>query len=229
MWQLNSRVWVATVLLLTALLGSATRVRAADTGGIAVVIKVKGTVTYQAPQAESWEPVTQGLVLPSGTSVKTAADGLAMVKFLADGSMMRLKPQTHLTLAAREKKGGMQVSLGSVLFDIKKSKARDKFTVSTPTSIATVKGTKFWVIVRADSSTVLVGLDGVVSLECKATGKARNVKKGYTGIVDGSGLKVRETQGGDLPEGEDVLNLEFGFKDEGGGTKTLRIESNQVQ
>lgn len=200
----------------------------APAGDIAVVIKVKGAVTYQAPDAETWSDVAAGLRLPGGSRIRTADDGLAMVKFLTDGSMMRLKPQTDLTLADT-KENGPKISLGAALFDVSKQKKRGKFTVTTPTSVATVKGTRFWVTVKADSSTILACLEGTVAVKCMASGKEKDVRGGYTAVVDDDGLTVRTTADGDIPADEQALQLQLQFEGQDGTTKTLQIESTPAK
>lgn len=209
-----------------ALAGVLAAVIGAGDQALAVIIKAKGSVLYQAPGAAEWAPAGAGQAILPGGQVKTEADGLAMVKFLSDGSMMKLKPQTHLTFEAREK-GGLLLSMGAALFDVKKTASKDKFTVTTPTSVATVKGTSFWVTSRGDSASTTVCLDGVVTVKSRASGKSRDVKRGYTAVCDRAGITVRATRSGDLPEQEQ--QLEFRFKDASGNAKTLRIDAAQEQ
>lgn len=224
MWKSNSAAVPAVCVCLAMALLAAAPSAAQD---VAVVIKVKGAVTYRPAGSDAWQPVAAGQVLDAGTEIRTESDGLAMVKFLADGGMMRLKPQTRLTLAAADQKErGVSISAGSALFDIKKRrKGHDPFTVISPTSVATVKGTSFWVTVRDDSATVLVCLEGTVRIAAAASGKARDVDGGMTALTDGDDLQVRKTVSSDLPSGEATQELEIRFEDKDGSTKRLRIES----
>jgi len=199
---------------------------AGEQQALAVIIKAKGSVLYQVPGGSAWAPAAAGQTILAGGQVKTEADGLAMVKFLSDGSMMKLKPQTHLTFEARDK-GGLLLSMGAALFDVQKSGAKDKFTVTTPTSVATVKGTSFWVTSRGDSASMIATLDGVVTVKSRATGKSKDVKRGNTAVCDQAGITVRATRTEDLPEQEQ--ELEFRFKDGSGNTKMLRIDAAQEQ
>jgi ferric-dicitrate binding protein FerR (iron transport regulator) len=141
--------------------------------------------------------------------------------------MMRLKPKTRLTLAAADtKKRGVHMRAGAALFNIGKRRAGDDpFTVTSPTSVATVKGTRFWVRVGDDSASVLVCLEGTVRLAAAESGSARDVDAGMTGGTDGDELTVRTTVSSDLPSGEATQELEIRFKDDDGSTKRLRIES----
>ena len=226
MWQSNSaagRCAAAALVLVLCVWASAR----AD--GIAVVIKVKGSVSYQVEGSDAWEPVKAGLVLPDGCRIRTDDDGLAMVKFLSDGSMMRLKPQTSLTLASRDSdKGGATLSMGAALFDVKKTRGRDRFTVTTQTTVATVKGTRFWVTVRADTATVLACLEGKVGVKCIASGDEKDVRGGFTAVVD-EDLVVRATQSSDLPADEQTQRFEFRFEGKDGSTRTLGIESTPAK
>jgi len=215
-------VMAAVVVGVAALLAGAQD----KTPAVAVVVKVKGGVFQQAPGAAAWAAAQAGNSLASGTQMKTEADGLAMVKFISDGSMMKLKPQTHLTFAARESKGVL-LSLGAARFDVKPSDGKDKFTVTTPTGVATVKGTQFWVSSAGDTASSIVVLDGTVNVKCSKTNKAKNVKRGYTALLGPNGLEVRETRGSDLPE--QSQKLEFEFKDPQGKTRTLQIDAVQEQ
>jgi len=209
-------------------LATGNTVRAQD---VAVIVKVKGNVTYQSPESDSWEPAKQGLTLSLGCSVRTGSDGLAMVKFVADGSMMRLKPETNLTLSGKDDKRGIMLGMGAALFEItpaKQGKSKG-FTVTTPTSVAAVKGTRFWVLVDGDSASAVVCLEGLVGVTHRESGKSRDVKAGMTAVSRPDEFTVRETRSGDLPAGERTRRLELRFEGSDGSTRTLEIESTNAR
>jgi hypothetical protein len=213
-----------------ALLFAATLAMAAGAEGVAVVVKLKGSVTCQEAGSDAWAAASQGTVLKAGTRVKTGDDGLAMVKFLADGSMMRLKPQTSLTINGRnDKSGAARLILGAATFEIPKRGGADRFAVSTPTSVATVKGTRFWVLVKADSASVVTCLDGVVEVAPPTGGKGKDVKAGFTAEATAAGVTVRPTKPGDIPADEVDQNLLFQFKDKDNNVKQLRIDFNETK
>jgi hypothetical protein len=168
----------------------------------AVIVKMKGGVLIQEAGKAQWIDAKKGQSLFSGTKIKTQNDGMAMVKFLDDKSMMEMKPKTLLTIETA--KNGLKtdkktkIDIGAVLFNIKSRKAGERFEVKTPTSVATVKGTQFWVIVNDNGKTFVVTLENFVELLNNATGKKMDVGPGQTGISDASDLEVRTTQKEDL-------------------------------
>lgn len=215
-----------TAGLVAALLLAAASPFAHAADNVAVIIKLKGSVECLAPASSGWTSATAGQVLPAGTRVKTGSDGLAMVKFLADGSMMRLRPGTDLTIAGEgeEKRGGAKVSVGAVLFDVNKPLRREGFTVKTPTAVATVKGTRFWVRVADDGRTVVVCIEGTVSVRNGATGEEEETAGGRTAVVDGETIEVRETGEEDIPAAAASRRLELELEGRDGTTRMLRIE-----
>ncbi len=105
-------------------------------------------------------------------------------------------------------------------------KPKGSFKVATPTSVASVKGTKFWVIQR--SPTKYIVEEGVLELE-NETGKVL-VRQGQTAIVESqtSTPEVRLTTDDDIPsetDGEGAFGeLDIGFQNDRGEQKILRIK-----
>ena len=79
---------------------------------------------------------------------------------------------------------------------------KKKFQIETSTSLATVKGTKFWVIVDKQGYTRVVCLAGLLELMNKKLNKAVTIGKGNTGLSGDGELDVRETKDEDLQIGE---------------------------
>lgn len=200
---------------------------------VAMAVKVKGDVKLQKAGLQDWTAVKAGDLIASGSKLKTGGDGLAMIKLLEDGSMMRLKPLTVLTLSAPEKSasagGAVNMSAGAALFSMGKRPAGKPFGVVTPNSVSTVKGTRFWVIVRGDSLTLVTVVEGVVALRHTATGAQQEVGAGRTGVADRNGVSVRKTETADFPADEAVKRLEVKFKDKDGKTRTLRIDYDDAK
>jgi ferric-dicitrate binding protein FerR (iron transport regulator) len=200
---------------------------------VAMAVKVKGEVKLQKAGLEEWAAVKAGDLIASGSKLKTGNDGLAMIKLLEDGSMMRLKPLTVLTLSASEKSasagGAVNMSAGAALFTMGKRPAGRPFGVVTPNSVSTVKGTRFWVVVRGDSLTQVTVIEGVIALRHMATGTEQEVGAGQTGLADRKGLTVRKTVAADFPADEAVKRLEVRFKDNNGTTRNLRIDYDDAK
>ncbi|MFQ5584788.1 MAG: hypothetical protein ACE5GL_10170, partial [Calditrichia bacterium] len=107
-------------------------------------------------------------------------------------------------------------------------KPSGSFSVTTPTSVASVKGTKFWTIHFLDGHTVYICIKGLIDIVNDA-GRVL-LREGQTAVVT-SRFKlpeVRLTQPGDIPEEEinkaGIHSLEFCFINDNGETKTLKID-----
>ena len=112
---------------------------------------------------------------------------------------------------------------------IKKKISKNRFDVETPTSVATVKGTQFWITVEGDSLAVCVVLQGVVGLKHAVTGAEQDVEPGFTAMANRQGIVVRESKEGDLPQGENLKTLEFRFRDKDGNVKKLGLDYDELK
>ncbi|MFL0801362.1 MAG: FecR domain-containing protein [Agarilytica sp.] len=114
----------------------------------ASVSYVKGSADKVIPN-ELVTALQKGDALPMGTRILTGNDGLVLLTF-ADGSVMTIEPETELTLDALSgyKDTGMvdtrvHLKKGAVQTRVPKRKPRSNFEVSTPSSVAAVRGTDF--------------------------------------------------------------------------------------
>lgn len=200
---------------------------------IAVIIKMKGAVQLQTPGKNDWQAAKKGQMVASGSKIKTGDNGLVMVKFLDDKSMVRMKPKSILTVVGQKEQRvvnkEVNITLGSVLFNVDKKHKKGEFHVKTPTSVATVKGTKFWVVVDKNGVTSVVTLEDIVALLNLGSGVSKDVGPGQTGVSDDKGVTVRETKPDDLSEGKETRKMEIKFKDKDGNTKDLIIEFDKTE
>lgn len=134
---------------------------------IAVIAKTVGTVSYQYNEQSSWQSLKAGTLLFNNAIIRTADDGFATLIYLDDKSRVTLRPKSELVVSASvtkeeiEKK--VQMKYGESLFEVSKDKRR--FKVETPTSVASVKGTKFFVVIsQEDLSTAVYGITGLVGV-----------------------------------------------------------------
>jgi hypothetical protein len=199
---------------------------------VAVIVKLSGDVRLTA--AKSFKSVTakKGQILQDGDIIETGAEAYCAIKFLDDKSLLRIRENSTCTIEGkREGKSIIKnifVEVGSFFLSL--FEQPKKFTVSTPTSVASVKGTKFWVIQRGQSGeTRYICTEGSVEVSNKA-GKVL-LRRGQTAIVlsRNSSPEVRLTKSGDFPL-EDGFHdgatreLEFEFQNDNGQKKTIRIE-----
>jgi hypothetical protein len=134
------------------------------------------TITQLQPHVEcsslsaSARTLKLGTALQVGDKVKTSGSG-ALAFLMADGSMVKLGPNTEMTLAASraDSKGENIFELVRGLFQAVVSKQGDgSFSVRTPAGVAAVKGTKWQIDAFPERSEVKV-LSGTVEVKA-ATG-----------------------------------------------------------
>ncbi len=132
---------------------------------------MKGHVNIQRVTAETWRPAFIKMSLYTGDKVK--CEELAETEIIMnDGSIIKLKDNSlmEIELMERDKKEkttrtALKVYQGKVLGSIKKlSSKSSKFTVTTPTAVAGIRGTVFGVFVEGDSTELNV-LKGEVGIQ----------------------------------------------------------------
>ena len=151
---------------------------------VANFARVGGSVEVQRGARGEWQPALIGAPLFSGESVRTGADGSALLVFIDDG-VLALADATTVRIA-RYPGGGkgqrtalLDLQQGAVEALVTGYEAEDaRFEIETPSAVARVQRTRF--VVRFDPATKttdVVGLDGVVAVQ------------GRTGLI-GPGVAV---------------------------------------
>ena len=188
---------------------------------IALATKVKGTVLYKKKKEKQLKnDLKVGVDLYNSDYIKTGEDGFAKYVYLDDGTQIKVHNNTevyvHGELSRRSILKQLKVKDGTVKLDIKKQNV-DEFTVITPTSVASVKGTSFWLDCNGKGGDKFYGESGVVSITNIASGLKRNLSKNTVAnsLPDGS-LAVREITPTELKMLEQIES-ETGETDNSGG------------
>ncbi len=196
---------------------------------IAIVIKAKGKVFLVEPGSKKGKPVRRGTRIYSKQSILTKQKSFAIVKFIDNGGVVRVQSNSFCRFEGHKQKKSLfknlYLEVGSIFNTVMKK--RGEYRVSTPTSVASVKGTKFWVKQEFKGATYYYGEEGIVEIS-NGRGVAL-LKAGMTGIVSSPNSKpiVRKTRQGEKPQidqsfKEDEFRLEF--EDAEGNTKTLKFK-----
>src|SRR5437870_3436717 len=116
-----------------------------ERGTLAMVFKAVQDVTKKIPPADEWIKTAKGENLTSGDQVKTGRQSLAIVKFL-DNSILRVREQSILTLSSEGTRGAeiktIELTGGAFGFEVKKQRQNEQFRLTSPTSVASIRGTK---------------------------------------------------------------------------------------
>lgn len=129
----------------------------------ASVASVEGDVQLQQAAVPGWIPAATGKLLSSGDALKTGASGSAVLAF-SDGTKVRLGPNSsQVTERLQPGKVEVNLSIGLIEAWVKKLAGR-RFTVRTPTAVASVRGTEFRAEVDASGQTTVDLFGGSLDL-----------------------------------------------------------------
>ena len=228
---------------------------------IAIVTKKNGDVKYKGDSATLFKnKVDPGMELYNNDLLVTGNNGFVMFAYLDDGSLVKVhkdsKAYVNGNLNNRIIRKKIIIDDGFFKFNIKEQK-ENEFKVVTPTSVASVKGTIFY-LDSDNKQDVFYGLDGIVEVLNIESNEILNLteRKKITSSTDGtitveeideedilyiqqiqleSGVEVEEiedfdTEGSgslDEPESGTVQELVINFTNPSGENKKLIIKFTQ--
>ena len=197
---------------------------------IAIVTKIIGKAEYIRGQNSS-KILNKGLIIESGDVISTFKGGFVALIFIDDKSALKIKEKTKITVNG--KKGSRKISKkinltnGTVRAQVEKNK---DFIIQTSVSVASVKGTDFWVISDKKIGDSVIGLQGTVSLSNRISGEKIDISAGITGISSTNGsLQSFKSDPKNTPidldqSDKEDKKLEIIFKDSAGKKKKLIID-----
>lgn len=148
---------------------------------IATVFKPVGTVDVKAGDKE-WAKAKPATPLAAGDQVRTGESSFAIVKFL-ENSVLRVQEKSEVTISGEIAKGefskNVHLDRGELGFNVKK-RPNEKFEFSTPTSVASIRGTGGLLIAGQDSNDVLILGSGTVDLKNLLSNFIASVNGGQT-------------------------------------------------
>ncbi len=218
-------VLYSMIVLLTTPLKSASK--------IAVVTKVFGKVNIETSGQSGFNKLKSGTILSDGDRIKTGDNGFVAFIYIDDKSMVKVKEKTEIIVKGIRTIGSISkqvnVDFGTLRAKVTKQQKGD-FVVQSPTSVASVKGTDFWMISDPDIGDILIGLEGLVNLTNLLSGESSDVGSGMTGTssVDGT-VETSETDPDNIPNDPEAesttgTQIEIEFEDSNGEIKTLLID-----
>ena len=144
----------------------------------ATVLKSTGSV-YVRPSGESEFNVTaeMGMGLHVGDAIMTADDGFVAVIFTSDKSLVKIRKNSEVSIKEEYSVKTVKVNEGRVLASVTPG-VKGSFRVETPTSVASVKGTKFWTVTSSEFGDRFYGVEGNVSVMNLVTGIESNMAAG---------------------------------------------------
>ena len=228
----SKSLFPAIQIILLALLLALPVLSFAGATTVAVALTVKGDAQIQKVDGD-WKDITFGTIIDHGDKIRTGEDGFVALAFTDDKSQIKIRPNTEITIQAERNDDfslakRIEMQLGELYANVKKQ--RGDLKIATPTSVASVKGTEFWVMVDENGFTRVLTLEGIVSLLSQLTGEAQDIVAGNIGSIgEGGTLEMDGYSVAEVPEFEGDVpttqTIEIEVYDADSGTmKTITIE-----
>ena len=181
---------------------------------IGVVMKHKGDVDYiPYDKSKQNKKINISESLFNQDLIKTGKDGFTKFVYLDDGSAIKIHKDSEVYIQGdidkRKIIKQINISTGKLKLDIE-SQQLAEFKIITPTSVASIKGTRFWVDVNGKKGDVFHGLSGIVEITNNITGNKIELTENTTAtsLPDGT-LEIKKTINRELIQLE-VLEEEVG-------------------
>ena len=197
---------------------------------IAIVTKIVGKAKY-VRKKEAPKDLNRGFIIESGDEILTKQDAFVAIVFIDDRSALKIKEKSQIVINGKKnaKKISKKINLNNGTIRAQVNSSRD-FLVQTSVSVASVKGTDFWVISDDKTGDSIIGLEGIVTLLNRISGEKIDIKPGITGMSskDGS-LQSIKSDPKDIPidlaqSADREKKLEIIFNDSSGKQKKLIID-----
>jgi len=202
---------------------------------IALTLKARGETSLKRSNEENFKAgIKPGTSLFSDDQIKTGDDGYAVLVFLDDKSQIKIRENSEIVISgtrsteAISKKIAMQV--GTLKAEVSPQR-KGEFVIATPTSVASVKGTVFWVKSDPVMGDVFYGMSGSVEVTNNESGAVIVVGANETGTSTPDGnVGVETTQEGGAPVDEDEEEtdssniIRIQLQNDQGDIKDIKIE-----
>jgi hypothetical protein len=218
---------LAITLVIAVLLITFALLYAAET--VAIVLKSTGTVSLLRGDKAAAVKMDKGTRLQDGDKIVTGEKSFTAVRFVDDASTVRIRANSTCQIKAKKQKDeilkNVYLEVGALYAKV--TQQRGKFEISTPTSVASVKGTEWISEQKFEGFTLYHCLSGVVEVsnevgtalaragetvevsDAKTAPVTRKTKAGEGVWTDGVGL-------------QDGYELEF--ENQNGEKKLLKFE-----
>ena len=164
---------------------------------IGLVTKKKGSVSYIPYNNNKKKKLDVSESLFNQDLIKTGKNGFTKFVYLDDGSAIKVHKDSEVYIQGDVNKRRIikqiNIATGKLKLDVE-NKQLTEFKIITPSSVASIKGTRFWVDVNGEKGDVFYGLSGVVEITNSATGKKIKLIENTmaTSLPDGT-LELKKT------------------------------------
>ena len=170
---------------------------------IAVATKVKGPVEIMPIGKKGFSDLEPGTILSDGDKIRTGPSGFTAIIFIDDKSTLKVKDNSEVVITGKRTAASISKKInmdeGTIRATVKKQNT--DFVIQTPTSVASVKGTDFWLVSDPETGDQIIGIEGIVGLTNTETGQEIDVSEGMSGLSTPDGnVGLIETDLSSIPE-----------------------------
>jgi hypothetical protein len=159
-------------------------------GNVAHVLKIVKDVTFKKTSEQSdWDLAKKGSLLEDGGEVKTGSKSLALVVFIDGSGLLRVRENSILQIHATKNKKSMNkdtfIEKGLIGFEVKKQAPNEEFKFTTPTVVASIRGTDGFLEYSDDSTFTMYLSSGSAGLYAKSD--CDSIAAGNTIVIRSNG------------------------------------------
>ncbi|OGU61293.1 MAG: hypothetical protein A2V66_05010 [Ignavibacteria bacterium RBG_13_36_8] len=123
---------------------------------VALIKKVVQDVTYKTKDMSDWAAAKVGVALKDGEEVKTGMKSLALVLFTDGSGIMRVRENSVLHIYGEKQDKNLNkntfIEEGKINFEVSKQGEDEEFKFTTPTVVASIRGTEGLIFVTEGST-----------------------------------------------------------------------------
>ena len=194
---------------------------------VGIVLKVKGDVILTHKEDNS--NATDGTELENKDVLESKNESFAVVKFIDGSSVIKLFPNSILTINTEKVDGKLNKKSTMKLGELwaKVTKNTGEFIIDTPTTVVSVKGTRFVLSIDENGFTDLYTLEGVVNIKNKKDNSEADVGAGQKVHSTGEGeILLSVIEDGEMDDYDVSLTetLNINLKNDSGEKRSIKIE-----
>jgi len=181
----------------------------------------------------SSEKLNRGSRLENGDKIVTGKNSFAAIRYIDDKSTVRIRSNSTCIIRGKKEQNkilkNVYLEVGTIFARV--TEQRGRFEISTPTSVASVKGSEAIIDQELKGATYYYGEEGVWDIT--NDGGTALLRAGETAFVKSKkdAPVVRKTRPGEKPKFEEDEgtedNFEFEFENESGTKKSLKFKASK--
>ena len=153
---------------------------------VAIIKKVVNDVKYKMADKSDWAVAKASQMLSDHDEIKTGNKSLAIILFTDGSGQLRVRENAVLQIYGQKDKKQLNkntlLQSGSISFDVKKQ-AEEEFKFTTPTAVASIRGTAGLLGANSDSTNLILEHGSVDLNSILPGGGGGSVNGGQTGTI----------------------------------------------